>query len=249
MKISLAKLPTHPGASLDKEAHKQETKRFQDIIEDLQVRLFAENKQSLLIVLQGMDAAGKSGAIRETFKEVNPMGVRIYPFKKPTDIELAHDFLWRVHQVVPPRGMIHVFDRSHYEDVLVQRVHRWIDEDRVQQRFGHINRFEELLITENRTTILKFYLHVSEEEQLKRLEERMRDPKKMWKYNKNDMKERTYWPEFRRAYEDVFEHCSVAAPWHIVPSDENWYKEYLVAKTVADALMAMDPKYPPIDPE
>lgn len=249
MKVRLADLPTGPADNLDKEAHNEETKRYQNIIEDLQVRLFAENKQSLLIVLQGMDAAGKSGAIRETFKEVNPMGVRIYPFKRPTDIEMAHDFLWRVHQVVPPRGMIHVFDRSHYEDVLVQRVHRWVDEDRVRQRFRHINRFEDLLATENRTTILKFYLHVSEEEQKKRLEERMSNPKKMWKYNKNDFKERSLWPEYRRAYEDVFEQCSEAAPWQIIPSDENWYKEYLVAKAVADALTAMDPQYPRIDPE
>ena len=247
MEVTLSELSTSPPTDIDKDSAEEYTKESHDAIRKLQRRLFAESKQSLLVIFQGMDAAGKGGAIRNTFKEVNPMGCRVYPFKKPTDEEFAHDFLWRVHKVVPPEGMIHVFDRSHYEDVLIQRVHKWIDEDRVKQRFRHINNFEQLLVEENNTTILKFYLHVSEDEQLERLNERMEDPEKMWKYNKNDFEERKRWPAYRAAYEDVFRNCSVAAPWHIIPTDKNWYKEYLIAKIVRETLEKMNPQFPPMD--
>jgi len=247
MKIRLLDIPTGPPDGLDKDDIKKETRKLQKKVEELQNILYAESKQSLLCVFQGMDAAGKGGAIRNTFKEVNPAGCRVYPFKKPSDEEFSHEFLWRVHKVVPPNGMIHVFDRSHYEDVLIQRVHNWIDEDRVYQRFKHINQFEELLTEENKTTILKFYMHVSEDAQLERLNERSVNREKMWKYNKDDFEQRKYWPEYRKAYEDVFEHCSKAAAWNIIPTDKNWYKEYLIVKLVVEALEEMDPQYPEAD--
>jgi PPK2 family polyphosphate:nucleotide phosphotransferase len=239
-------IPTAPDSKLDKDDFKDLTKGYQDKISDLQEKLFAESKQSLLILFQGMDAAGKGGAVKQTFEEVNPMGVRVYGFKKPTDAEFAHDFLWRVHAVVPPKGMIHIFDRSHYEDVLIQRVHNWIDEKRVFQRFKHINQFEELLVEENKTTVIKFFLHVSKDEQLKRLNERKNDPEKMWKHNDNDFVEREHWDDYAKAYESVFEHCSKYAPWHIIPTDDNWYKEYLLAKIVCETLEQMNPQYPSI---
>lgn len=247
MKINLTDISTSPPAEANKDELKAITNDYHDEIRNLQRRLFAESKQSLLVVIQGMDASGKGGAIRNTFKEVNPMGCRVYPFKKPSDKEFSHDFLWRVHKVAPPLGMIHVFDRSHYEDVLIQRVHHWIDEKRVHQRYKHINQFEELIAEENNTTIVKLYLHVSEEEQLKRLDERMHNPEKMWKYNQKDLEERRFWPEYRQAYEDVFLHCSKVAPWHIIPTNKNWYKEYMVAKIVKEALEKMNPQFPPRD--
>jgi PPK2 family polyphosphate:nucleotide phosphotransferase len=242
----LKDIATAPESSLDKDDFKDLTKDYQDKISDLQVKLFAESKQSLLVIFQGMDAAGKGGAVKQTFEEVNPMGIRVYGFKKPTDVEFAHDFLWRVHAVVPKKGMIHIFDRSHYEDVLIQRVHNWIDEKRVFQRFSHINNFEQLLKEENQTTILKFFLHVSKDEQLKRLNERKNDPEKMWKHNDNDFLEREHWDAYEMAYNSVFENCAVAAPWHIIPSDDNWYKEYLLAKIVCETLEQMNPQYPKI---
>ena len=247
MEVNLMDMHTGPPADAAKHKLKEETKDLQEKLRIWQRKLYAENKQSLLVVIQGMDASGKGGAVRETFKEVNPMGCRVYPFKKPTEEEFAHDFLWRVHERVPQKGMISVFDRSHYEDVLIQRVHEWIDMKRVHQRYEHINNFEELLVEENNTTIVKFYLHVSEDAQLERLNERMSNPQKMWKYNKADFEERRSWPEYRKAYEGVFKHCSKAAPWHIIPTDKNWYKEYLLAKIIEEAFQRMDPRYPPME--
>ena len=245
--MKLSNISTGPSKELDKSDIKQLTKKYQEEITVWQKKLFAEGKQSLLIIFQGMDAAGKGGAIRETFKEVNPMGVRVLPFKKPTEEEFAHDFLWRVHKRVPEKGMIHVFDRSHYEDVLIQRVHKWIDEEQVFQRFDHINNFESLIKLESKTTIIKFFMHVSKEEQLERLEERKVNPLKMWKHNNNDYVEREYWSQYEAAYEDVFKHCSKAAAWTVIPTDKNWYKEYLIAKKVCETLEAMNPKFPPIN--
>jgi thymidylate kinase len=156
---------------------------------------------------------------------------------------MKHDFLWRIHQQTPEKGMIHIFNRSHYEDVLVQRVHQWVDEKTIKQRFEHINNFEKLL-EESNTTVLKFYLHISKEEQLKRLEERLSDKTKMWKHNDNDLKEREYWNKYMKAYEDVFENCSKYADWNIVPADQNWYKEYLIATKVVDTLKNFQMKFP-----
>lgn len=242
-KIILSKTDTRAPKKLGKEEVKQRTQKLHYRLEELQNLLYAESKHALLVVLQGMDASGKDGVVKNVFDAVNPMGCRVVPFKKPTELEMKHDFLWRVHNQVPEKGMIHVFNRSHYEDVLIQRVHKWIDEKTVKQRFAHINNFEKLLI-ENGTVVLKFYLHVSKEEQLQRLQERMSDETKMWKYNEGDMKERQYWNQYMKAYEDVFANCSAASPWHIIPADQNWYKEYLIAQTVVSALEVLKMKYP-----
>ncbi|HEU4552874.1 MAG TPA: PPK2 family polyphosphate kinase [Chitinophaga sp.] len=244
-RIKLSKISTAPPEKSDKETTKAATKVFIEELDELQNLLYAQHKHSVLVILQGMDASGKDGAVRNVLGQMNPLGVRVYPFKAPTQDELDHDFLWRVHAHVPAKGMIHVFNRSHYEDVLVQRVHKWVDEKTIQKRMGAINDFEKLLTEHNSTHILKFYLHVSREEQARRLQERTEDPRKMWKYNANDQKEALLWKQYRNAYEDVFEHCSYV-PWHIVPADHNWYKEYLVAKTLRDILKKLKMKYPAI---
>jgi PPK2 family polyphosphate:nucleotide phosphotransferase len=242
-KIKLDKIDTEAPAKVKKDKTKKELEKLQAKLESLQNLMFAESKHSLLIILQGMDASGKDGTIRRVFEAVNPMGCRVVSFKEPTEFEKKHDFLWRVHRQVPEKGVIHIFNRSHYEDVLIQRVHHWVDEKTVKQRYSHINDFEKLL-KETGTQILKFYLHISKKEQLKRLHERMSDRTKMWKYNKEDLKEREYWDSYMKAYEAVFENCSENAPWHIVPADHNWYKEYLVAKKVVDTLESLNMKFP-----
>ncbi|KAA2244614.1 polyphosphate kinase [Chitinophaga agrisoli] len=244
-KIKLSDIDTNAPKKLDKDTTKAETKRLLEELDELQNLLYAQHKWSLLVVLQGMDASGKDGVVRNVLGQMNPLGVKVQPFKAPTEEELDHDFLWRIHQHTPRKGMIQVFNRSHYEDVLVQRVHKWIDEKTVYKRMDAINDFEKLLTEHNDTHILKFYLHVSEDEQTKRLEERTQDPRKMWKYNANDIKEAKLWKEYRKAYEDVFEHCDYV-PWHIVPADHNWYKEHIIAKTVRDTLKDLKMKYPEI---
>ncbi len=210
----------------------------------MQDMLFAQRQHSVLVVLQGMDTSGKSTTVRDVFKEVNPMGIRIKSFKKPTDEEFGHDFLWRVHKHAPEKGYITVFDRSHYEDVLIQRVHNWIDMDRVHQRYKHINNFEDLLAEENNTLILKFYLHISKENQLEDLKERETDPTKKWKFNPGDYEERKHWDTYMEAYEAAFEHCGKKYPWTIVPADKGWYKRYVVAKTVYEAMKTLHLEYP-----
>lgn len=239
----LNKTATRAPLKFNKETCKRELQKLKFKLEELQNTMYAESKQALLVVLQGMDASGKDGIIKNVFNAVNPMGCRVISFKAPSPIEIKHDFLWRIHQYVPEHGMIHVFNRSHYEDVIVQRVHKWVDQKTITQRFDHINNFEKLL-KESGTVVIKFYLHVSKKEQLKRLEERMSDPSKMWKHNDNDIKERGLWNEYMKSYQDVFKNCSVHTPWNIIPSDQNWYKEFLVAKKVVETLQALDMKYP-----
>ncbi len=240
---AIQKISTRAPEHLKKNEVKELTDTYITQMSELQNMLYAQGKYSLLIVLQGMDASGKDGAIKEVFSAVNPLGCRVVAYKKPTEIEMKHDFLWRVHRHVPEKGMIQIFNRSHYEDVLIQRVHRWIDEDRVKRRFDYINQFEKLLM-ENDTQILKFYLHVSKKEQLKRLKERISDPRKKWKYNANDIKESERWDEYMKAYQDVIKNCSPDIPWTIVPSEQNWYKEYIIAKTIVEKLKTLDLKYP-----
>jgi PPK2 family polyphosphate:nucleotide phosphotransferase len=190
-----------------------------------------------------MDASGKDGVVKNVFNTVNPMGCMVYPFKAPSELEMKHDFLWRIHIKVPEKGMIHVFNRSHYEDVLIQRVHHWVDEKKIRQRYDHINNFEKLL-KDSGTAILKFYLHISKDEQLKRLKERLSDKTKMWKYNENDLKEREFWNHYMNSYQRVFESCSKYADWHIIPADQNWYKEYLIAKKVVETMEGFNMKFP-----
>jgi PPK2 family polyphosphate:nucleotide phosphotransferase len=246
-KIKLSAIDTRAPKKMSKENIKKETQKLKFRIEELQNLMYAEGKHALLIILQGMDASGKDGTIKNVFDAVNPMGCRVVSFKKPTELEMKHDFLWRVHQQVPEKGIVHIFNRSHYEDVLIQRVHNWIDEKTVKQRFNHINDFEQLLVESN-TVVVKFYLHISQDVQLKRLEERMTDITKMWKHNDNDLKERELWPAYMKAYEDVFLNCETAAPWTIVPADQNWYKEYIIAKRVVEELEKLDMKFPGLKP-
>ncbi|MCW3070484.1 MAG: Polyphosphate kinase [Bacteroidetes bacterium] len=245
-KIKLHQIDTRAPKKFQKEHTKKELQELKFRLEELQNVLFAEGKHSLLIVIQGMDASGKDGAVKNVFEAVNPMGCRVIAFKQPTAIEMKHDFLWRIHQQVPEKGMIHIFNRSHYEDVTIQRVHNIIDKKTLQQRFEHINNFERLLV-QSGTVVLKFYLHISKEEQLERLQERMSDPEKMWKHNDRDMKEREFWNEYMHAYEDAFLHCSEAAKWHIVPADQNWYKEYFIAKKTVEALKGLGMSYPKLN--
>lgn len=241
---NLLKLSARAPKSLDKEATKDELETIRQEISDLQYRLYAENKRSVLVVLQGMDASGKDGLIRRVFSGINPQGVSVHSFKEPTEEELAHDFLWRVHQRTPAVGMIQVFNRSHYEDVLITRVLGLVDKQGAHQRFEAINAFEKLL-QDSGTTVLKFYLHVSEEEQRVRLDERVHDPAKQWKYEAGDEKKAKQWPEYRAVYEDIFRHCSPkSCPWIIVPADQNWYKAHVVATTLRQALQDMNPQFP-----
>jgi PPK2 family polyphosphate:nucleotide phosphotransferase len=190
-----------------------------------------------------MDASGKDGLIRKVIGAFNPQGVQVTSFKAPSAEEIAHDFLWRIHRHTPARGMIAVWNRSHYEDVLVTRVEGLITDAEAKRRFRHLNDFEALL-TESGTMVLKFYLHISEEEQGKRFAERAELPEKRWKYDSDDARKASKWPAYRTAYADVFDHCQEAAPWHIVPADQNWYKEFLVAQALRDALVGMKLKYP-----
>ncbi len=220
-------------------------------INDLQDRLFAEGKQSLLLVLQATDAAGKDGTIRKVFGRTDPLGLRAYSFKRPTPTELSHDFLWRVHQKAPATGEIAIFNRSHYEDVLVARVHRLVADNVVEARYDQINSFEQRLNFYG-TRIIKVFLHVSKEEQRERLQERVDIPAKRWKFNPGDLAERRHWDEYRHAFEVAFERCSTEwAPWFVIPADRNWYRNALVARLVRRTLEDMEPRYPEpdFDPE
>ena len=190
-----------------------------------------------------MDASGKDGTIRNVFTSMNPQGVSVTGFKAPTPEELSHDFLWRIHRYAPATGMIKIFNRSHYEDILITRVHGWCDDDLALKRMNAINDWERLLTVHNNTKILKFYLHISREEQTKQLDERIKDPAKMWKYNIKDYEEAAMWNKYQEMYEDCFEHCS-NIPWIIVPSDQNWYKEYVIATTLRDSLKDFKMEFP-----
>lgn len=212
---------------------------------ELQQRLYANGDRAVLIVLQGMDTSGKDGTIKHVMSGVNPQGCKVVSFKPPSSEELGHDFLWRVHQKAPSKGQIGIFNRSHYEDVLITRVHGLISDKVVKQRFNQINEFEELL-SESGTTILKFFLHISKDEQKERLEERVRDPEKRWKFNEGDLEERKLWKNYMEAFEDVMAATSTDhAPWYIVPANRKWYRNLVVADRVVAALEGMKLKTPP----
>ena len=242
-KINLSQLDTRAPGDIDKRETKEKTTAILQQLDDLQNLLFAESKHSVLVVIQGMDGSGKDGVIRNVFTSMNPQGVNVKSFKVPTEEEMAHDFLWRVHQHAPAKGMIQLFNRSHYEDILITRVHKWCDDETAKKRMKAINDFEKLLQEYNHTHILKFYLHISPEEQQKRLKERMQDPAKMWKYNENDFEEAKLWDIYMQMYEDCFENCNII-PWTIVPSDQNWYKEYIIASALRDTLAGLKMQYP-----
>ncbi|RYY28661.1 MAG: polyphosphate kinase [Chitinophagaceae bacterium] len=242
-KIRLGEISCRAPEGFEKEEIKKKTEELLKNLNKQQNLLYAESKHSLLVILQGMDASGKDGAIRDVFGTLNPQGVQVQSFKVPTEEEMAHDFLWRIHQHTPAKGSIQVFNRSHYEDILVTRVHKWCDDETARKRMQAINDFERLLTEHNNTHILKFYLHVSDGEQQSRLNERITNPAKQWKYNERDFAEAKLRDEYIRVYEDCFEHCD-EVPWVIVPADQNWYKEYLIATTVLAKLESLDMKFP-----
>jgi PPK2 family polyphosphate:nucleotide phosphotransferase len=233
----------------DPEEAQEELAKLQQRIADLQARLYAEEEKALLVVLQGIDAAGKDSTVAHTFREANPQGCRVFSFKEPSAEESAHDFLWRYHRDTPARGMIHVFNRSHYEDVLVVRVKALFPEHVWRPRYESINDFERLLVREG-TTIVKFFLHILPDTQLERFQERLDREDKHWKFSANDVREREHWDDYQAAYEDALRATSTRwAPWYVVPSDHKWFRNLVVARVVAATLEAMDPRWPPPDEE
>jgi PPK2 family polyphosphate:nucleotide phosphotransferase len=230
---------------------KAETKKHNEAIKqrlaDLQELLFAGHEWKLLIVLQGMDTSGKDGTIRHVMGGFNPQSTRVASFGKPTPEELDHDFLWRVHRQVPAKGQVIVFNRSHYEDVLVVRVHNLVPKAIWKKRYDQINVFEETL-AESGTVILKFFLHISKEEQRARLQARIEDPTKRWKFQHGDLEERKLWDDYQRAYEDVlFKTSTERAPWYVVPANSKWYRNYVIGSVIVDAMERLDLKYPEPD--
>ena len=245
MSIRLSDFSTKPPVDFNKKEIKSEIKKLQKQLRDLQYMMRAQEKHSLLIVLQGMDASGKDGAVKNIFKYVSPADVKVKSWKAPTKEELSHDFLWRIHQHTPGKGMIQVFNRSHYEDILITRVHGWCDDQTAEQRIEAINNFEKLL-ADNNTHLLKFYLHLSKEEQEVRLTERKTNPEKMWKHNDGDWEERKLWDTYMRFYEEAINRTT-NNPWYIIPTDENRYKEYLILKTMIQKLESLDLGFPLIE--
>lgn len=239
----LSTLSTTAPDGVDKHLITKEFNSFIEQLQYLQGLMYAENKRSLLIILQGMDASGKDSTVKHVFGQINPMGIRVKSFKKPTEEEYSYDFLRRIHKHTPSTGMIHLFNRSHYEDVLVPKVHGLFTEEIIERRLDYINAFESMLV-DNKTMILKFFLHISKEEQTRRFKKRLTNPDKLWKYDPSDIKEAKNWEAYTQVYEEIFEKCSKKLPWIIVPSDDKWYRNHVIAKTVVDFLKTIPMKYP-----
>ncbi|MGH7696331.1 MAG: PPK2 family polyphosphate kinase [Gemmatimonadaceae bacterium] len=234
-----------PRTLPDRDELKEKTEEQQEKLGDLQNVFYADRRFALLVVLQGRDASGKDGTIRQVFDACNPQGVQVTGFKVPTEHERSHDFLWRVHAAVPLRGIIGIFNRSHYEDVLVVRVKKLVPADVWKQRYDQINQFEEML-AKNNVIILKFFLHMSREEQREQLIERLEDPTKNWKFRAGDLEDRKLWTDYTKAYQDALSKCSTKwAPWYVVPSDDKRARNYLVMKTIVDKLETLQLQYPP----
>jgi len=237
-----------PGYHSKHESHKAALLEIQENLQKMegsQYLMYAENKHSLLIVLQGLDAAGKDGVVRHVLTGMNPSGCVSVNFKQPTAKELAHDFLWRVHPHVPAKGSIAIFNRSHYEDVLVARVHDLVPEKVWSKRYDQINDFEQLIATENNTTILKFFLHISKDEQLARFKKRLDDPARQWKISDSDYKERDYWGDYTKAFEDVLDKTSTEhAPWFIIPSNHKWFRDLAISQIIVRQMEAMGMQFP-----
>jgi len=244
----IRKISSKPPKGAEKKKFKTKFEKLVEQITALQHIMYAQGKHSLLVVLQGMDSSGKDGVTRKVFGPIPAYAINLQSFKKPTDEEFAHDFLWRVHKEMPAKGMIQIFNRSHYEDVLIQRVHKWISEDHVADRMEAINSLEKLVQFDNKTTILKFFLHLSKERQGEKLQERLDIPEKNWKHNDGDWKEREHWDAYMDCYNDVFKKCD-NPKWHIIPSDEQWYRNYCVAKIVLETLEGMKLEYPKLESE
>ncbi|MET0257270.1 MAG: polyphosphate kinase 2 family protein [Methylobacterium sp.] len=242
--FDLAAVDPEADGGFEKAAAGEALKAERERISTLQERLYAERRRSLLVVFQAIDTGGKDGTIRNVFKGVNPQGCRVWSFKVPSSDELDQDFLWRYHAKVPGRGLIGVFNRSHYEDVLAVRVKNLVPETVWRERYGLINDFERLL-TLSGVTVLKFFLHISKDEQKARLESRLAEPDKTWKFDPADLVERRSWDAYQTAFTDALARCSTPyAPWHVVPANRKWYRNLVVSRTVADTLEAMDPQFP-----
>lgn len=236
--------PDDTGAFADKQEALAELKSHRKKLIDLQNLLYAEGRHALLVVLQAMDAGGKDGTISHIFSGVNPQGCSVTSFKVPTELELRHDFLWRVHKAAPPMGMIGIFNRSHYEDVLVVRVHQKLSQQELKRRFQEINDFEQMLAHRG-TAIVKFFLHISKEEQHRRFMKRLQDPQRRWKVSESDFKERRYWDDYQQAYEDVFRHCSTeVAPWYVVPANKKWFRNVTISQILVKVLEELKMSYP-----
>lgn len=236
--------PRATGPLKDKDAAKAQTAEDAAAIDALQDRLYAEEKRALLVVLQGIDCSGKDGTVRAVFNTCGPIGVKVTPFRAPTHEELAQDYLWRIHKACPPRGFIGIFNRSHYEDVLVVKVRKFASPEAIERRYDEINRFEKHL-ADNGTVILKFMLNISKDEQAERLRERVEDPTKRWKFNPSDLDDRALWDDYMAAYETALSRCSTEhAPWHVIPADRNWVRNAIIGRIVRETLEKMNPQYP-----
>ncbi len=237
-------MPTDDDGGMTKAEGEAEFEKLRTRLDELQELMYAEGRHALLVVLQAMDAGGKDSTIRSVFSSINPQGCKVINFKAPNDVELRHDFLWRVHENTPRLGYIGVFNRSHYEDVLVVRVKKLVPEKRWQARYEHINNFEEMLYDEG-TTVVKFFLHISKDYQKKRLERRLSKPSKHWKFDPSDVAERALWDQYQAAYEDVFRRCSTKhAPWYVIPAENRWFRNLLIAGVLVETLEALDMRYP-----
>jgi PPK2 family polyphosphate:nucleotide phosphotransferase len=248
-KVKLAEFdPDYVEGDWTKETAEQRRAANTVALEDLAHRLYAENRRSVLLVLQGMDTSGKDGTIRHVTTGVNPLSFQIAPFKQPSSEDLEHDFLWRIHLRTPGRGHIGIFNRSHYEDVLIVRVHELVPKSVWKKRYDQINAFEQILV-ENDVTLVKCYLHISKDEQKRRLEARLKDPTKRWKFSLRDLGERKLWDDYQAAYEDVLTRCNTEfAPWHIVPANRKWYRSLVVSNLLRETLEKMNPQFPPEEP-
>ncbi len=244
-KVRLSSLATHATRDIkDQEAAAEILKKNQKRLADLQELLFASQEKAILIVLQGMDTAGKDGTIRSIFSGINPQGCDVAAFKVPTSLEARHDFLWRCHQRVPPRGTIGIFNRSHYEDVLSPRVHGTLSKKQVEHHMADINAWEKTL-SDNDVVILKFFLHITRSEQTERLQARIDDPSKHWKLSLSDFQERQYWDDYMAAYQDIFEQTSHKhAPWFIIPSNQKWFRNVAISEILVDVLQGLKLEYP-----
>lgn len=231
--------PSDKGAHQDKKSAQEELKHYLQRLLSLQYLLYAEDRQSLLICLQALDAGGKDGTIRHVLGHMNPQGCRVHPFRVPTSEEAAHDFLWRAHRRAPARGEVVIFNRSHYEDVLVARVHELVPEATWRKRYDAINAFEKQLV-DNGTHVLKFFLHISKDEQLQRFRKRLNDPNRHWKISEADYQERQYWDAYQQAYQDALSRCSTPwAPWFVIPANHKWYRNLMILKIVVEYLDAL----------
>lgn len=246
-KVSLKEFSPNDTGELSKKDIEEEYIELQQKFSELQEVLYASKKYALLIILQGMDCSGKDGTVKKALSSVNPNGFFVESFKIPTPAELGHDYLWRIHKETPMKGNIVVFNRSYYEDVLVTRVHKTIDDDTAFRRFKEINEFEKYLVN-NHTLVLKFFLHISKDFQQKKLESRLETPEKRWKFSDADLKERKFWDKYQECYEDVLYNCSTKeAPWYVIPANNRWFRDYIVLKTIVRSLEDLKLEYPVIE--